>query len=79
VLQYLQLNNSYKKRVRYNNLLLLFILTISIIGGRVLVFASNLCSIGYGPVKIRDDPKLYNTPNEKNILSPENDFYTKLA
>lgn len=50
-----------------------------IIGGRVLVFATNLCSIGYGAVKIRDDPKLYNTNNEKNLVAPENDFYSKLA
>jgi protein transport protein SEC24 len=49
------------------------------LGGRVLVFSSNLSSIGYGPVKIRDDPKIYNSANEKNILSPENDFYSKLA
>jgi len=28
---------------------------------------------------MRDDPKLYNTPNEKNILHPENESYNKLA
>jgi hypothetical protein len=44
------------------------------------VFATNINSSGYGAtMTIRDDPKLYNTPNEKNILSPANDLYTKLA
>lgn len=38
-----------------------------------------MSSLGYGAVKSRDDAKLYNTPNEKNLLAPENDLYTKLA
>lgn len=40
-------------------------------GGRVLVFSSNICSNGYGALKQREDPKLYNTPNEAKLLSPE--------
>lgn len=50
-----------------------------VLGGRILAFGSNLSSIGFGAVKMRDDPKLYNTPNEKNILHPENESYNKLA
>jgi protein transport protein SEC24 len=49
------------------------------IGGRIIAFSSNLSSFGFGALKVRDEIKLYNTPNEKNILSPENDSYTKLA
>jgi hypothetical protein len=30
------------------------------IGGRILVFSSNICTSGYGAIKMRDDPKLYN-------------------
>lgn len=30
-------------------------------GGRVLVFSSNICSIGAGCIKARDQIKLYNT------------------
>ena len=44
-----------------------------------MVFSSNLSTVGYGPVHVRDDPKLYNTPNEKNLLTPEKDTYVKLA
>ena len=49
------------------------------IGGRILVFSSNLSTVGFGPVHVRDDAKLYNTPNEKNLLQPEKDTYVKLA
>ena len=44
-----------------------------------MIFSSNICSSGYGAVKVRDDPKLYNTPNETKILGPEGDTYIKLA
>jgi hypothetical protein len=43
------------------------------------VFASSICQTGYGACKSRDDPKLYNTPQENKILSPETNFYTNLA
>lgn len=52
---------------------------IQLIGGRILVFSSNLSTVGFGPVHVRDDPKLYNTPNEKNLLHPDKDTYVKLA
>lgn len=35
--------------------------------------------IGFGKLHDRDDPKVYNTPNEHKILTQENDTYTKLA
>jgi protein transport protein SEC24 len=49
------------------------------IGGRILVFASSNNSIGAGQLISRDDPKLYNTDNEKLLFSPGNEHYTKLA
>jgi len=44
-----------------------------------LVFSSNINSIGWGGLLPRDDPKLYNTDKEKNILTPAVDHYMKLA
>ena len=49
------------------------------IGGRILVFASNINSIGQGNLVSRDDSKLYNTEKEKIILSPASDHYVKIA
>lgn len=49
------------------------------IGGRILVFSSNICSSGVGSLLWREDTKLYNTDKEKVLLSPVNDFYVKLA
>ena len=49
------------------------------IGGRIIVFSSNQCAIGFGSVKSRDDAKLYNTPNEKALVHEETDVYVKLA
>ena len=43
------------------------------------MFSSNLSTVGFGPVVVRDDAKLYNSPNEKNLLTPEKDTYVKLA
>eukprot|EP00349_Pseudokeronopsis_sp_Brazil_P002794 CAMPEP_0202963266 /NCGR_PEP_ID=MMETSP1396-20130829/7245_1 /ASSEMBLY_ACC=CAM_ASM_000872 /TAXON_ID= /ORGANISM="Pseudokeronopsis sp., Strain Brazil" /LENGTH=361 /DNA_ID=CAMNT_0049684321 /DNA_START=1043 /DNA_END=2128 /DNA_ORIENTATION=+ len=48
-------------------------------GGRILVFSSTICSLGSGQVKVRDDPKLYNSSSELKILQPESQFYTHLA
>jgi protein transport protein SEC24 len=49
------------------------------IGGRIIVFASNINGIGAGSLILRDDSKLYNTDKEKNIVSPANDHYIKMA
>jgi len=46
-------------------------------GGKVLVFATNYCSKGVGKLKSRDDPKHYNTPEEKKIFAhtAEHNFF----
>lgn len=49
------------------------------IGGRILVFASNINSVGFGNLLYRDDPKAYNTDKEKVLLSPVNETFVKLA
>ena len=49
------------------------------IGGRILVFSSNINTIGVGALTVRDDPKVYNTEKEKVVLTPHNDHYIKLA
>jgi protein transport protein SEC24 len=49
------------------------------IGGRILAFASNICTSGSGALSFRDDAKLYNTDKEKVLLSPVNDHYVKMA
>jgi Sec23/Sec24 trunk domain len=38
-----------------------------------------MCTIGLGYNTCRDDPKLYNTDKERQILSPASDLYVKLA
>jgi hypothetical protein len=50
-------------------------------GGRVLVFSSNICSIGSGCIKTRDQIKLYNTDQEKTLFghTSDHDFYQKLG
>jgi len=50
-----------------------------LIGGRILVFASNINSAGFGQLLYRDDPKLYNSDKEKVLLSPVNDIFVKLS
>lgn len=49
------------------------------LGGRILVFSANICSIGAGSLATRDDAKLYNSDKEKAIVSPANDHYAKMA
>ena len=73
-LLYPQLNNLLLKKVRLTS----FNLSLCI-GGRILVFASNISSSGFGNLMYREDPKLYNTDKEKVLLSPVNDTYTKMA
>lgn len=43
------------------------------------MFSSQICSIGFGALAARDDPKVYNTDKEKLMLSPVSDIYIKMA
>jgi hypothetical protein len=43
------------------------------------VFASHINGIGAGQLVARDDPKLYNTDKERNIVTPANDHFIKMA
>jgi len=54
-------------------------LILSSIGGRILVFASHINGIGAGQLVARDDPKLYNTDKERNMVTPANDHFIKMA
>jgi Sec23/Sec24 trunk domain len=59
------------------NLLLLF---QSQIGGKLLVFQSNLPSIGVGRLRLRgDDVRAYGTDKEYNLRIPEDPFYKQMA
>ena len=35
------------------------------------MFSSNISTIGYGAIKDRNDPKVFNTPNEHKLMMPE--------
>ena len=37
-------------------------------GGRVVVFSTNICSVGAGLLKSRDNLKSYNTDQEKTLF-----------
>jgi len=52
---------------------------IKIRGGFVYAFQSSMPTRGPGKLKARDDPKLYNTDEEKNLLVPGDPFYRRLA
>ena len=43
------------------------------------MFSSNQCTVGYGAVKGRDDPKQYNSSTEKMMVTHENALYAGLA
>ena len=46
-------------------------------GGRIMVFASSISSIGVGKVQTRSKAELFNTPDEAaKMMSPDNDFYS---
>jgi len=46
-------------------------------GGKILVFATNYCTKGVGKLKSRDDPKHYNTAEEKKMFmhTAEHNFF----
>ena len=49
-------------------------------GGRIMIFASSISSIGIGKVQTRSKAELFNTPEEAaKMMSPENDFYSQLG
>ena len=50
-------------------------------GGKVLLFSSTICSKGLGQLKSRENPKDFNTDNEKFLFShtKEHNFYTNLG
>ena len=50
-------------------------------GGRVMVFATKICSKGVGSLKSRDKVTLYNTDQEKSLFVHADDhtFYTSLG
>jgi protein transport protein SEC24 len=52
---------------------------ISRIGGRVLLFLSNIPSLGLGRLTNRDNVRLLGTSNEHTLLQPANDHYRKGA
>eukprot|EP00743_Colponemidia_sp_Colp-15_P004729 GILK01005094.1.p1 GENE.GILK01005094.1~~GILK01005094.1.p1 ORF type:complete len:1028 (-),score=137.62 GILK01005094.1:96-2873(-) len=54
-------------------------MVINPIGGKMLVFQSVLPTIGTGPLKHRDNPKLLNTEKETMLLTPADPYYKNLA
>ena len=50
------------------------------LGGRIMVFASSIASIGVGKVQTRSKAELFNTPDEASkMMSPEHDYYSTLG
>ncbi|KAG8861073.1 COPII subunit [Serendipita sp. 405] len=52
---------------------------ISPIGGKLLVLSASLPTLGAGALKDRDDPKLFGTSKESNLLQPASPFYKTFA
>lgn len=73
-LHFQQRKNYFTKKVRKDTSWFIVVL-----GGRILLFTSNICSAGSGSLTYREDNKLYNTDKEKVLLSPVNDTYIKMA
>jgi protein transport protein SEC24 len=48
-------------------------------GGKLIVFQTALPNFGPGALRHREDSKLYGTDKEKQLYTPQEDFYTKLA
>jgi protein transport protein SEC24 len=58
----------------------LLLLFQSQIGGKLMVFQSNLPSIGVGRLRLRgDDVRAYGTDKEHNLRIPEDLFYKQMA
>ncbi|KAG8808884.1 COPII subunit [Serendipita sp. 399] len=52
---------------------------ISPIGGKLMVLSASLPTLGAGALKDRDDPKLFGTSKESNLLQPASPFYKTFA
>jgi hypothetical protein len=48
-------------------------------GGRVITFTCNTCISGYGACKPKDENRLFNTPNEKQLYLPQHNQFHKLS
>jgi protein transport protein SEC24 len=48
-------------------------------GGRALIFSVLLGSLGIDPLRPRDDPKLYSTDREKELLVPQTERYRTIG
>jgi protein transport protein SEC24 len=48
-------------------------------GGRIMIFTPNTCINGYGSCKPKEESKLFNTKDEKNLYMPQHNLFTKLA
>jgi protein transport protein SEC24 len=48
-------------------------------GGRVMVFTCNSCLKGFGACPPREESKLFNTPNEKNLYNAQHTHFNKLS
>ncbi|KAF9185975.1 COPII coat Sec23p-Sfb3p heterodimer component [Haplosporangium sp. Z 767] len=48
-------------------------------GGKLIMFQTSLPTFGPGPLKHREDTKLYGTDKERTLFAPLDDFYKKLA
>ncbi|RKP40087.1 hypothetical protein BJ085DRAFT_13704 [Dimargaris cristalligena] len=49
------------------------------VGGKLMLFQASLPTYGPGALKVRDDPKLYNTDKERTLFAPQEKFYLQLA
>eukprot|EP00667_Euglena_gracilis_P001269 EG_transcript_1269 len=52
---------------------------IASFGGKLMCFLSSIPSLGVGRLMNRDDRKLYNTPQEKDLLQPAGEWYKEIA
>jgi hypothetical protein len=50
-------------------------MTISSLGGKVLLFQTSPPSLGIGRVKARDNPTAYGTDREPLLRRPDDEFY----
>eukprot|EP00005_Dracoamoeba_jomungandri_P012792 CAMPEP_0174270286 /NCGR_PEP_ID=MMETSP0439-20130205/43913_1 /TAXON_ID=0 /ORGANISM="Stereomyxa ramosa, Strain Chinc5" /LENGTH=642 /DNA_ID=CAMNT_0015359519 /DNA_START=782 /DNA_END=2707 /DNA_ORIENTATION=- len=49
------------------------------VGGKMMVFISKLPTVGFAPLKMRQDPKILGTDKEVNLLRPASSFYEEFA
>jgi protein transport protein SEC24 len=49
------------------------------VGGKLLLFAASLPSVGEGKLRMREDARLFGTDREHALRNPEDGFYKKLS